>query len=304
MTRINGRISFVLQALFVVFLWSAAKIIIKMGVQEIPPFMFAALVQTMAVVGLLIYYKFHKRKYRLKFNRQDVQLMILLGLVTFGGSTLFSIIGLQYVTGATAGMIAALNPLMAVGLSVVILRERPGGWQYLGLIGMLVGAYIFLARGEVTGALIGIALLLLAEAGFAFSNVVTRLISRQPGDESLTITLVGNLIGAVTLIPIGLTVDGLSSIAFTPHLVSIIVTVGLIFGFGGLLWAGVLDKLKVVEATVLSNTMIVQMAILSVLFLGEALTANNITGGLLVLIGALVIDKGLILPPRFTMKMV
>ena len=300
----NRKTGFVLQALFVVFLWSAAKIIIKMGVQEIPPFIFAALVQTVAVIGLLIYYKFHKRTYRLKFNRQDIQLMILLGLVTYAGATLFSTIGLQYVTGSTAGMIAALNPLLAVGLAAVILRERLKGWQYFGLMAMLVGAYIFLAQGEVAGAVIGIALLLLAEAGFAFSNVVTRLISRHPGDESLTITLIGNLVGFAVLVPVGLAVDGFSRVILTPHLIAIIVAVGLIFGFGGLLWAGVLGKLKVVEATVLSNTMIVQMAILSVLFLGEVLTFNNITGGLLVLIGALVTDQGLILPPRFTMKMV
>ena len=98
----NHKMSFVLQALFVVFLWSAAKIIIKLGVQAIPPFIFAAAIQLAAVAGLSIYYTFHKRRYRLKFTRQDMQLMILLGLVTFAGATLFSTIGLQYVTGATA----------------------------------------------------------------------------------------------------------------------------------------------------------------------------------------------------------
>jgi len=298
----NHKMSFVLQALFVVFLWSAAKIIIKLGVQAIPPFIFAAAIQLAAVAGLSIYYTFHKRRYRLKFTRQDMQLMILLGLVTFAGATLFSTIGLQYVTGATAGLIAALDPLIAIWLGFVILRERPAGWQYWGMAAMLVGTFIFLSQYDVSGALIGIVLLFLAETGFAFSNVTTRLISRQPGDESLTITLIGNLVGAVVLVPVGVAMDGVPASLLTWPMLAIVVAVGLIFGFGGLLWAGVLDKLKIVEATALSNTMIVQMAILSVLFLGEVLTFNHIGGGLLVLAGALMTDKSLILPPALKLS--
>ena len=160
----SPKIGWVLQALFVVFLWSAAKIIIKLGVQTLPPFIFAAAVQVAAVAGLLIYYRFHKKRYRVKFTRQDIQLMVLLGLVAFGGATLFSTIGLQYVTGATAGLIAALNPLMAIGLAAVILREKPAIAQYLGVAVMIAGAYIFLRQGDVSGALIGILLLLLAES--------------------------------------------------------------------------------------------------------------------------------------------
>ena len=70
----------------------------------------------------------------------------------------------------------------------------------------------------------------------------------------------------------------------------------LIFVFGEIIWNSLLDKLRVFELSILSNTMIIQVAILSVIFLNETITSNNITGGLLVLTGAVVVDGRMIFP--------
>ena len=290
------KFTFALQALFVVFIWSASKILMIMGLQVIPPYIFAAAIQTVAATGLILYYWLGRHHGKIVPTKAEIYLMILTGVVSFSGATIFSIVGLQYVSGATAGLIAATSSIIAGWMAFLVLKEKLRLWQFIGFGVALVGAYVFLSRDVLAGTLVGIGLLLVAEMGFAFNSVVDRLIFKRPEDISVLVTLVGNVIGAMVLVPIGLLTDGLPSQLFTWPISGLVVLIGLIFGFGGLLWSKVLDKLKVFEATILANTMIIQVAVLSVIFLHEALSWHNVTGGLLVMTGALLADRQLFAP--------
>lgn len=294
------KIQYILQGLFVVFLWSASKIVLKMGLEEIPPYFFAAVLQLIILAVLLIYAWFEREKYSFKLSSKDKYLMTLSGVVGYAAATLFVMVGLQYVTGATAGLIAASSVILNLLISAVLVRERPRFEQYLGIIVVVVGAIVFLGNQVLGGTLIGIALLLLAEAAYAFNNAVARVIGRAHQDNvTLPLAIIGNGIAAMILVPIGLLSDGIPQIAWNPQLLVGLLVVGLIFAFGGLMWSNVLDKLRVIEVSILSNTMIIQVALLSVLFLHEVLTPHNVVGGSLVLIGALVVDGRLFLPRVF-----
>lgn len=292
---------FLFQGLFVVFVWSASKIIMKMGLEVIPPYIFAAAIQVVALLAIGVYYLFKDKTKRITPTREEIYLMVLGGLVAFAGAKIFSIIGLQYVTGATAGLIATTVTVFAVIIAALVLKERPKIWQYAGILLILVGTYVFLSQDIITGSMFGILLLLVAEMAFAFNNVIVRLLSRRPEDIALLTNLVGNIVGTMVLLPLGLIVDGVPTKIWTWPVIALVIIVGLIFGFSGFLWARLLDKLKVLEVSVLSNTMIIQVAILSVIFLNESMTWYNVAGGLLVLIGAFVTDQKVILhnDPRF-----
>lgn len=302
MKKTENKSAFVLQVLFVIFIWSAAKIIMKMGLEEIPPYIFVAAIQLMAFIAVGIYYLFRRKRVTFKPTRQDIQLMILSGVVGFGAANLFAIIGLQYVTGATAGLISASSSIFAFMIAYLVLRERPDKWKYLGMLIMVAGAYTFFIGNFLSGTILGIALLLVSEAGYAFNDVLTRLVGRQPGKEDLIITLVSNGVGAAVLLPIGLIADGVPSSLFNWSIWGFLLLLGLIFGFGRLLYAGALEKLKVIEVQVIGNTMIIQVAILSVIFLHETLTTHNIWGGLLVLVGAFAVDAQLIFPKGLKLR--
>jgi len=297
----NEKFTFLFQGLFVVFVWSASKIIMKMGLEAIPPYIFAAAIQVVALLGIGVYYLFKDKAKRITPTKEEIYLMVLSGLVAFAGAKIFSIVGLQYVTGATAGLIAATVTVFAVIIAALVLKERPKIWQYGGILLILVGTYIFLSKDIITGSLFGVLLLLVAEMAFAFNSVIVRLLSRRPEDIALLTNLVGNIVGTMVLLPLGLFMDGVPAKIWSWPIVALVVVVGLIFGFAGLLWSRLLDKLRVLEVSVLSNTMIIQVAILSVIFLNETMTWNNIAGGLLVLIGALVTDQSVIIKsdPRF-----
>ena len=278
----------------------------KIGLEEIPPYFSAGMIQLLVFIILLIYTWRQGKKYFFGISFKHKYLMILSGVVGYGAATLFVMIGLQYVTGATAGLAAATSIIFNLLMAGILVREKLRMEQYLGIAVLLVGIIVFLGNQVLGGTLLGVGLLLLAEAGYAFNNAVARMISKaHKKDITLTLALIGNGVGAMILVPIGLLAGGLpQQIVWDSRLIIGVITVALIFAFGGLLWNGVLDKLRVIEASVLTNTIIIQVAILSVIFLHETLTSNNILGGLLVLLGAVVVDGRMIFPRAFGLRLV
>lgn len=278
------------QALFVTFLWSASKIIMKLGLGLVSPLVLAAGIQTVAFIGVLLYYWIRRSKVNLKLNRQQIQALVVSGIGGFVAAPLFSVIGLKYVSGTTAGLLAGLNVILVMLLGSMVLRERPQYRQIAGTLLAVIGVYIFLSGGVWGGTAFGVLMLLLAELGYALDTVLSRFVMRQPGDEAMATTLIESGIGAVVLLPIGLLSGGNWGALGQWQVLLSVVVVGLIFGFAGMMWNSLLDKLQAVEAAILQNTMLIQIAILAIIFLGERPTLHNILGGIGVLIGAYLVD--------------
>ena len=160
---------------------------------------------------------------------------------------------------------------------------------------VILGAYIFLAKDVLSGHLIGIGLLLVAEMAFAYGNVSNRLIAlNHTKDVSPVVNLIGNVIGAAVLVPMALLQGDWERVLTLPGWMwGLLVVLGLVYAYSGVLWGKLLDKLRVVEVSVLANTMIIQVAVLSVIFLGESISAHNVLGGAVVIVGALLVDGAL-----------
>lgn len=278
------------QALLVTFLWSASKIIMKLGLGLVSPLVMAAGIQTVAFIGLAVYYWWRHSKIDLRLSRQQIQALVVSGIGGFVVAPLFSVIGLKYVSGTTAGLLAGLNVILVMVLGNIILRERPQYRQIMGALLAVVGVYVFLSDGAVGGTAFGILMLLLAELGYALDTVLSRFVMRQPGDAAMATTLIESGIGVVVLLPIGLLSGGNWGALGQWQVLLSIVVVGLIFGFAGMMWNSILDKLQAMEAAILQNTMLIQIAVLSVIFLGERPTLHNVLGGIGVLIGAYLVD--------------
>lgn len=286
------KLQFIGQGLLVIFLWSAAKIAMKMGLTEVPPYLLVAAIQLVAALVLLVQYRLHKHHEKFQPTKEELVVMIMTGVVAFAGANLFVAVGLQYVTGAMAGLIASTTTIFGLILAALFLKEKPKAVQYMGLLVVIAGAYVFLAKDILAGHLVGIALLVVAEMAFAFGNVMSRVIGlRNSNDVSVTFNLIGNIVGAAVLIPVAAGSGQLALAGDIPLWVwGMLVALGVVYAFAGTLWNSVLDKLRVVEVSVLANTMIIQVAILSVIFLGESLTLANIWGGIIVILGAYLVD--------------
>ncbi|MEA1909664.1 MAG: DMT family transporter [Patescibacteria group bacterium] len=277
------------QAVFATFLWSASKIMLKIGLDFVSPLTIIGIVQAVAAIGLWIFTSFSKTKVSWTFNRQELGALVILGWAGFVIAPVLSIIGLNYVAGTTAGLVAGLGSLMVMSLSWVILKETPRWWQISGAIIAGLGAYLFLGGQVLGGSAFGLTMLFLAELGYALNIVLTRLIMRRPGDDELAVALVGTTIGAIVLLPAGLTIGGTAGLdLWQPWVIAI--GVGLMFALAGVLWNSALNLLLSFEVAILQNTMIVQVAILSAIFLHESITWYHIAGAIIVIAGAFLVN--------------
>ena len=199
-------------------------------------------------------------------------------------------ITIKYVTVTTAGLFAGLGAVLVVLFSFLILKEKPRNMQIIGIILAVLGVYVFLSGGFLGGSLLGLAAIFIAEIFYSLSTVLTRLVVRGPGDETMITSLFSTGIGAAILMHIGIAQDGIAGILQWQVLL-VIVVVGVIYGFAGMLWSAALDQLQAIEAAILQNTMLVQVALISIIVLNEYITPNNILGGLIVLLGAYLVEK-------------
>ncbi|MFA5270594.1 MAG: DMT family transporter [Patescibacteria group bacterium] len=278
------------QALFVTFLWSASKIIMKLGLGVVSPFVLIGSIQTVSFLAVLIYYLIRRPKVRWDFKPSEIKALVLAGLIGYAAAPLFAVIGLKYVTGTTAGLFAGLSSMLVMIFGAIILKERPRSQQLLGVSLAVVGVYVFLGGGGASGSLFGMLMLLISEASYALNTVMTRFVVRKPGDETLSTSLITNAIGAAVLLPAGLLSGGSVAVLGQWQIGLAVLVVGAIFGFAGMMWSAALDKLQALEAAILQNTMLIQVAVLSIVFLGEQLTLHNVLGGIGVLIGAYLVD--------------
>ncbi len=293
--------------LWVVFLWSAAKIVGKISLESIPPYLLAAAIQVVALIVVAIYFWNRYRHVHTKFTAGEIQMMIVGGLVGYAGANLFIMVGLQYVTGATAGLITAFNPIFAAIMGYFLLKEALRTQQLLGMLLVLGGIGVFMMGSLFGGSGLGLGLLVLAEAAFALNAVLTRFIAtKYKQDTSLMTSVVGNLVGTAVLVPVALVVDGVSFIPqlLSPQILVSVLVLGVIFALGGMMWGRVLDVLPVAQGSILVNTMPFQVALLSVLFLGETLLTNQVSGGVLVILGALLVESRLNFLGLFQLKLV
>jgi drug/metabolite transporter (DMT)-like permease len=96
-------------------------------------------------------------------------------------------------------------------------------------------------------------------------------------------------IGSVTLLATGLIVEGWPVLNLSSWAIILwLAVVNSAFAFT--LWNNTLRTLSAVESSIINNTMLVQIAILAWLFLGETLSGRQIVGLILAALGALVVQ--------------
>lgn len=281
------------QAFLATLLWSISKILIKLGLDVVSPMLLAGMVQLVAFVAIFIYALSRRIKLTRKFSAKEVHALIWLGILGFVVAPLLAIIGLTGVTGSTAGLFASISPIFVIIFGWLILKEKLNTWQLIGAFVAFIGAYVFLFGSPFSGTTFAILLIIIAELCYAMNIVLTRLIMRRPGDDSTLVGLAGTFIGALVLVPLGLSQSRITELGH-PSAWIFIITIGLIFAFAGVIWNQALNDLRAFEAGILQNTMLVQVGLLSWIFLHERFGYLQLIGAIIVLGGAYLVNRELL----------
>jgi drug/metabolite transporter (DMT)-like permease len=287
----SGHRAAILQALLVTFLWSTSWVLIKIGLQDIPALTFAGLRYFLAFLCLL---PFVLRSGQLSTLR-GLSLagwgrLVLLGVLLIAITQGAQYVGLSYLPSVTVSLLFNLTILLAVYLGMILLAERPGILQWMGLLACLIGVLIYFYPVSLpSGQVFGMAIVLVGVITNALSSVLGRAINRAKDLHPLAVTCVSIGVGGALLLLSGVLVQGFPNLELRHWLIiAWLAVVNTAFAFT--MWNQTLRTLTVIESNIINNTMLIQIAILAWLFLGETLTPREVIGMLLVAVGAVIVQ--------------
>ena len=267
----------VLQALLVTFLWSTSWILIKQGLAEIPALMFAGLRYSIASLILLPWLWRRRDEVRRLSGRQWLELAVL-GIVFYALTQGGQFLTLQYLDAIPFSLILSFTPLFVAAIGTFALRERPTRVQWAGVGIALAGAALYFAPSDaLRGAGIGFALSGMTLAANAASSLLGRSVNRRRTVSPLVVTTISMGLGGICLLGTGVAIQGLPVLTARGWgIVLWLAVVNTAIAFT--LWNHTLRSLSATESSAINNTMLIQIAILAWIFLGETLTGLEIAG--------------------------
>jgi len=281
----------VLQALLVTFLWSTSWVLIKIGLEDIPALTFAGLRYSLAFLCLLplALRPAHLRPLRGLSGRRWARLIIL-GLLFYAVTQGAQFLGLAYLPAVTVSLLLNFTTIVVALLGIFLLTERPTTLQWSGVFLNIVGIVIYfypvaIPAGQIVG-LIVVAVGVLANAG---SSILGRRINRDGDIPPLIVTMVSMGVGAIMLLATGILTQGLPPLSpINWAFIGWLAVVNTAFAFT--LWNHTLRTLSAMASSIINSTMLIQIAILAWLFLGEHLTWQEGIGMVLAGLGTLIVQ--------------
>lgn len=261
----------VTQALFVTVLWSSSWVIIKFGLEDIPPIIFSGLryITASIILVIVIFSKQEYRKNVINLNRKNWTQLILYGLIFIAFTQGSMYIALDLLPAITVSLVLNFTIFIVVILSAFLLKEVPSILQIafiaIGLIGILIYFYpIDIPQNELLG-LIVICFGVLANA---IASIMGRSINRAKQIHPIIITGLSMVFGSVLLLMLGFMLEGIPNLSFTSIFYILwlsIINTALAFT----LWNKSMQKLRAIDSTLINSAMLPQTVLLALIFLGE-----------------------------------
>lgn len=287
------RLTAVLQALLVTFLWSTSWVLIKIGLVDLPPLTFAGLRYSLAFLCLLpIFWRRGGRAKLQGLSRRLWLRLIGLGILFYAVTQGAQFVGLAYLPAVTVNLMLGFTPVAVALLGMALLAERPSTRQWWGIALSIGGVVLYFYPVAVpAGQVIGFVAMVVGVLANAGSAVLGRAINRDHHLAPLTVTVVSMGVGAALLLLTGGITQGIPMLhARSWAIIGWLALVNTAFAFT--LWNHTLRTLSALESSIINSTMAVQIPILAVLFLGETLTRQEVMGLAVAIVGALLVQVG------------
>ena len=291
-TSVSPHMRAVLQALLVTLLWSSSYVLVKIGLSDIPPLTFAGL--RYAVATLLLLPAFvgrggHRSLARL--GRREAGQLLVLGVLLYAVTQGAQFVALLHLRAATVSLVLSFTPAVVAVCAAPALGERPTLRQWLWIGVLLCGVLVYFhpfALGDA--ALTGLGVVAVGLIANSVSSVLGRRFNRDRLLDPLSVTVGSMGVGSTLLLVAGVVFQGLPPLGLRNWAIVLwLAAVNTAFAFT--LWNRTLRTLSATESSVLNNTMLVQIAVLGWVFLGEALTTVDVLGLAVVTVGAVGVQR-------------
>lgn len=281
----------VLQALFVVFLWATSWVLVKFGLQDIPPITFAGIRYFLAFLCLLVVVLTRKSKSEIQSitSRAWGQLAVL-GIFFYAVTQGAIFVALAYLPAVTVNLLWSFSSVIIALMGAVWLSERPTWLQWIGIVLAVAGATIYFYPVSIMGSqLIGIVVAIIGIFANAISSIMGRGINRTGQLNPLVITVISMGVGSILLLVTGILIEKTPVITFQNSLMILwLALINTAFAFT--LWNHTLRTLTAMESSIINGTILVWITIFAVTILGESVNVREVIGLVIVGIGTLTVQ--------------
>ncbi|RJX44542.1 EamA/RhaT family transporter [Halonotius aquaticus] len=280
------------------FLWGTSFMAIKLGLEFMPPVLFAAVRYDVTAVLMLGYVAATTGEWRPR-SRADWLVVGVGAALIIALYNAFLFIGQQGVTSGVAAILIAMNPILATGFSRVLLpQERLGGIETVGLLLGFLGVGLVAwpeSAGPLAADLLAPAFVLLAAACVALGSVVVQRVDSDIGTEGMVAW--STALGALLLhaMSAGLPAESVGDVAVTPvAIISVAYLAVFASAVGYVIYFELLDRLGAIEINLVSYAVPVFAALSGWLVLDESLDIAAIAGFVVIFVGFLLLKQSTI----------
>jgi len=191
-----------LLALLVAAIWGFNFVVIRWGLDELPPILFTALRFAVAALPL-----------PLLGLKPPVAWRYLLGIGMFLGALQFGCLFVGMEMGMPAGLASIVvqsQALFTVALSALVLGERPAARQYLGMALAAAGVLSIAATLPGGGTVLGMAIVLTGSFCWAVANLIMK---KAQAPDMLRLMVWTSLVPPLPLLALSLAMEGPGEIA-------------------------------------------------------------------------------------------
>lgn len=291
MSKHHSHLTAILLALLVTFLWSTSFVIIKIGLAEIPPLTFAGLRYTIAFICLLPF-AFTKTNSSVIKNleKKDWLKLVLLGFLFYAFTQGTQFIGLSLLPAVTVSLWLNFTPLIVAVMAIFLINEYPTTIQWVGVVLFVFGIFTYFFPIDLsekqTAGLIVMTIGVLANSA---SAVLGRSINREVKINPVVVTIISMGIGSVILLIGGILVQGLPTIS-TKNILFLLWLAIINTALAFTIWNVTLRTLSAMESSIINGTMLIQIAVLAWIFLGESISLQHGGGMLIAAVGAMLVQ--------------
>jgi drug/metabolite transporter (DMT)-like permease len=222
-------------------------------------------------------------------KRQWVNLF-LLGIVFYAFTQGTQFIGLYYLPAVTVSLMLNTTPLIVIAFGILFLGEYPSLIQWVGSVCFITGVYLYFFPVSLpAGRLTGIIVMTVGIAANAVAAILGRSVNRTKVMSPLIVTAVSMGIGAAILLSVGIAFYGIPGITLK-GLMILLWLAGINTAFAFTLWNRTLRHLTAYESSIINGTMLIQIAVLSRIFLSETITVQEGAGMLLSAVGIVLVQ--------------
>ena len=268
-------------------IWGSTWLFIKLGLEDLPPFTFAAIRFIIAVA--IVFSVIRIRGLALPRARADWILLAVTGILSFGFNYGLVFWGEQYITSGLAALLQATTPAFGLVFAHFNLPGERLSWTKIGgvVLGVFGVAVVFSNQLAVAGrqALAGSVALLLSSIFVAYSNVLVKKHGKNLNPAIMTLGQM--LFGLLLLLVASITLEGNPlRYHWTPMAVIALLylaIVGSVIAF--LLYYWLILNMDVTKSMLIALVTPVVAVILGMIVLNEEFGWRTLAGGAMIMLG-------------------